>query len=173
MFRKVLVANRGEIAIRILRALREMGVRSVAIFSEADRQSPHIGFADEAYAIGPAPARESYLSADRVLAVAHRAGCDALAPGYGFLSENAELARRCKREGIVFIGPQPDAIEIMGLKPEARAQMAKAGVPIVPGGPASSVDEALATAARVGYPVMLKAAAGGGGRGMRRVLEPA
>ena len=172
MFRKVLVANRGEIAIRILRALREMGVRSVAVFSEADRQSPHIGFADEAYAIGPAPARESYLSADRVLAVAHRAGCDALAPGYGFLSENAELARRCKREGIVFIGPQPDAIEIMGLKPEARAQMAKAGVPIVPGGPASSVDEALATAARVGYPVMLKAAAGGGGRGMRRVLEP-
>ena len=172
MFRKVLVANRGEIAIRILRTLREMGLRSVAVFSEADRQSPHVGFADEAYLLGPALARDSYLSADRVLDVAHRAGCDALVPGYGFLSENAEFARRCRREGIVFVGPHPDAIEIMGRKPEARAQMAKAGVPIVPGGPASSVDEARSTAARVGYPVMLKAAAGGGGRGMRRVNEP-
>jgi len=173
MFRKVLVANRGEIAIRILRTLREMGLRSVAVFSEADRQSPYVGFADEAYLLGPALARDSYLSADRVLDVAHRAGCDALVPGYGFLSENAEFARRCRREGIAFVGPHPDAIEVMGRKPEARAQMAKAGVPIVPGGPASSLDEARATAARVGYPVMLKAAAGGGGRGMRRVNEPA
>jgi acetyl-CoA carboxylase, biotin carboxylase subunit len=173
VFRKVLVANRGEIAIRILRTLREMGVRSVAVFSEADRESPHVGFADEAYAIGPALAAHSYLSADRLLGVAHRAACDALVPGYGFLSENAEFARRCQREGISFVGPHPDAIEVMGRKPEARAKMAAAGVPIVPGGPASSLDEARQTAARVGYPVMLKAAAGGGGRGMRRVAEAA
>jgi acetyl-CoA carboxylase biotin carboxylase subunit len=173
LFRKVLVANRGEIAIRILRTLREMGLRSVAVYSEADRQSPHLGFADEAYAIGPAPASQSYLSADRLLAVAHHARCDALVPGYGFLSENADFARRCGREGITFVGPHPDAIEVMGRKPEARAQMAKAGVPIVPGGPASSLEEARHTAAQVGYPVMLKAAAGGGGRGMRRVHEAA
>ena len=173
MFHKVLVANRGEIAIRILRTLREMGLRSVAVYSEADRESPHVGFADEAYAIGPALAAQSYLSADRLLGVAHRAGCDALVPGYGFLSENAEFARRCRREGITFVGPHPDAIEVMGRKPEARARMAQAGVPIVPGGPAASLDEARQTAARVGYPVMLKAAAGGGGRGMRRVLEAA
>ena len=173
MFRKLLVANRGEIAIRILRTLREMGLRSVAVYSDADRQSPHLGFADEAYAIGPAPAAQSYLSADRLLGVAHRAGCDALVPGYGFLSENAEFARRCEREEITFVGPHADAIEVMGRKPEARAQMAKAGVPIVPGGPASSLDEARQTATKVGYPVMLKAAAGGGGRGMRRVNEAA
>jgi acetyl-CoA carboxylase, biotin carboxylase subunit len=171
MFRKVLVANRGEIAIRILRSLREMGLRSVAVFSEADRASPHVGFADEAYLLGPALAAQSYLSADRLLSVAHRAGCDALVPGYGFLSENADFARRCQREGICFVGPAPDAIEWMGLKPQARARMAQAGVPIVPGGPASSLDEARHTAQRVGYPVMLKAAAGGGGRGMRRVAE--
>ncbi len=173
MFQKVLVANRGEIAIRILRTLREMGLRSVAVYSEADRESPHIGFADEAYAIGPALAAQSYLSAERLLGVAHRAGCDALVPGYGFLSENADFARRCRREGITFVGPHPDAIEVMGRKPEARARMAQAGVPIVPGGPAASLDEARQTATRVGYPVMLKAAAGGGGRGMRRVLEAA
>jgi acetyl-CoA carboxylase biotin carboxylase subunit len=173
VFRKVLVANRGEIAIRILRTLREMSIRSVAVYSEADRESPHVGFADEAYAIGPALAAESYLSADRLLGVAHRARCDALVPGYGFLSENAEFARRCGREGITFVGPHPDAIEAMGRKPEARAKMAAAGVPIVPGGPASSLEEARQTAARVGYPVMLKAAAGGGGRGMRRVAEAA
>jgi acetyl-CoA carboxylase biotin carboxylase subunit len=172
VFRKVLVANRGEIAIRILRTLREMGLRSVAVFSEADRESPHVAFADEAYAIGPALAAQSYLSADRLLGVAHRARCDALVPGYGFLSENADFARRCAREGITFVGPHPDAIEAMGRKPEARAKMAAAGVPIVPGGPASSIEEARHTAARVGYPVMLKAAAGGGGRGMRRVAEP-
>jgi len=171
MFRKVLVANRGEIAIRILRALREMGLRSVAVYSEADRESPHLGFADEAYLLGPAQASQSYLSPDRLLGVAHRAQCDALVPGYGFLSENADFARRCLREGITFVGPHPDAIEVMGRKPEARAKMAAAGVPIVPGGPASSLEEARATAARVGFPVMLKAAAGGGGRGMRRVAE--
>jgi acetyl-CoA carboxylase biotin carboxylase subunit len=173
VFRKVLIANRGEIAIRIMRTLREMGVRSVAVYSDADRESPHVGFADEAYHLGPALAAESYLSADRVLGVAHRARCDALIPGYGFLSENAEFARRCGREGVTFVGPHPDAIEAMGRKPEARAKMAEAGVPIVPGGPASNLDEARQTASRVGYPLMLKAAAGGGGRGMRRVEEAA
>jgi acetyl-CoA carboxylase biotin carboxylase subunit len=169
MFKKVLVANRGEIAVRILRTLKEMRIRAVAVYSEADRHSPHLELADEAYWIGPALAAESYLSADKLLGVAQRAGCDALIPGYGFLSENAAFAQRCADEGVTFVGPRPDAIEIMGRKPEARAFMAKAGVPIVPGGPAESLSEAHATAARVGYPVMLKAAAGGGGRGMRRV----
>jgi acetyl-CoA carboxylase, biotin carboxylase subunit len=173
MFRKVLVANRGEIAVRILRTLREMGICSVAVYSESDRESPHLQLADEAYLLGPAPAAQSYLSADRLLAVAHRAGCDALIPGYGFLSENAEFAERCQLEGVTFVGPRPDAMRIMALKPEARAHMANAGVPIVPGGPAASLEEARLTAERVGYPVMLKAAAGGGGRGMRRVAEAA
>jgi acetyl-CoA carboxylase biotin carboxylase subunit len=169
MFRKVLVANRGEIALRILRTLREMRVPSVAVFSEADRESPHLDHADEAYLLGAAPAAESYLSADKLLAVARRAGCDALIPGYGFLSENAAFARRCEKEGVTFVGPNADAIESMGRKPEARAHMSRAGVPIVPGGPASNLDEARATADKLRYPVMLKAAAGGGGRGMRRV----
>lgn len=169
MFKKVLVANRGEIALRILRTLKEMRVRSVAVYSEADRQSPHLELCDEAYLLGPAPPAESYLSADRVLGVAHRAGCDALIPGYGFLSENSSFARRCAQEGVTFVGPPPEAIEVMGQKPRARAHMARAGVPIVPGGPAASLAEARVTAAVVGYPVMLKAASGGGGRGMRRV----
>jgi acetyl-CoA carboxylase biotin carboxylase subunit len=173
MFRKVLVANRGEIALRILRTLREMGVGAVAVYSEADRESPHLDLADEAYLLGAAPAAESYLSADKLLAVAHRAGCDALIPGYGFLSENAGFARRCAQEGVTFVGPNAAAIESMGRKPEARAHMAKAGVPIVPGGPASSLEEARATAERLRYPVMLKAAAGGGGRGMRLVAAAA
>lgn len=172
MFRKVLVANRGEIALRILRTLREMRVPSVAVYSEADRESPHLDLADEAYLLGPAKVSESYLSADKLLGVARAAGCDALIPGYGFLSENAEFARRCQREGVTFVGPNPEAIEIMGRKPEARAHMAKAGVPIVPGGPAATLEQARATAAKVGYPVMFKAAAGGGGRGMRRVASP-
>jgi acetyl-CoA carboxylase biotin carboxylase subunit len=171
MFRKVLVANRGEIALRILRTLREMGVGSVAVYSEADSQSPHLALADEAYLLGPALAAQSYLSADRLLAVAHRAKCDALIPGYGFLSENADFAARCLSEGVTFVGPRPDAIRIMGRKPEARAHMAQAGVPIVPGGPAADLEQARVTASKVGYPVMLKAAAGGGGRGMRRVSE--
>ncbi len=172
MFGKVLVANRGEIAVRILRTLREMGIGSVAVYSEADRHSPHLALADEAYLLGPAPAADSYLSPDRVLGVAHQAHCDALIPGYGFLSENAAFARRCQSEGVIFVGPRPDAIEIMGLKPRAREHMAKAGVPIVPGGPAANLTEARRTATQVGYPVMLKAAAGGGGRGMRRVAVP-
>jgi acetyl-CoA carboxylase biotin carboxylase subunit len=173
MFGKVLVANRGEIAVRILRTLREMGICSVAVYSEADRDSPHLDHADEAYLLGPAPVAESYLSADRLLDVAQRSRADALIPGYGFLSENAGFARRCQSAGVTFVGPNADAIEIMGRKPEARAHMALAGVPIVPGGPASTVEEARITAGKLGYPVMLKAAAGGGGRGMRRVAAAA
>jgi acetyl-CoA carboxylase biotin carboxylase subunit len=173
MFRKVLVANRGEIAVRILRTLREMSVPSVAVYSEADRDAPHLDLADEAYLLGAAPAAESYLSADKLLGVARRARCDALIPGYGFLSENAAFARRCASEGVTFVGPNADAIESMGRKPEARALMARAGVPIVPGGPAATLEEARATASKLGYPVMLKAAAGGGGRGMRLVHEAA
>jgi acetyl-CoA carboxylase biotin carboxylase subunit len=173
MFRKVLVANRGEIAVRILRTLREMNVRSVAVFSDADSGAPHVGLADEAYRIGPAPAAQSYSNPDRVLEAVRRSGAEALIPGYGFLSENSAFAERCADEGVTFVGPSPEAIRVMGLKPEARAHMALAGVPIVPGGPASNIDEARATVAKVGYPVMLKAAAGGGGRGMRRVAEAA
>jgi acetyl-CoA carboxylase biotin carboxylase subunit len=172
VFKKVLIANRGEIALRIIRTLREMSIQSVAVYSEPDKQSPHVRAADEAYAIGPAPARDSYLSADKILAAAHQAKVDAIIPGYGFLSENAGFAQRCLDEGIVFVGPAPHAIEAMGLKPQARARMAAAGVPVVPGGNAASLDEAHATAERVGYPIMLKAAAGGGGRGMRRVASP-
>jgi acetyl-CoA carboxylase, biotin carboxylase subunit len=173
MFRKVLVANRGEIAVRILRTLREMGVGSVAVYSEADRESPHLDHADEAYLLGAAPAADSYLSADKLLAVARRSRSDALIPGYGFLSENAAFARRCESEGVTFVGPNAAAIESMGRKPEARAHMAQAGVPIVPGGPAENLEQARATAERLRYPVMLKAAAGGGGRGMRRVAAAA
>ncbi len=169
MFKKVLVANRGEIAVRILRTLEEMGITRVAVYSDADRESPHLEHADEAYPLGGRAPSESYLSADKLLAAAHQAGCDALIPGYGFLSENASFARRCQSEGITFVGPNADAIEVMGRKPEARAHMAKAGVPIVPGGPAETLAEAQATAKKLGYPVVLKAAAGGGGRGMRRV----
>jgi acetyl-CoA carboxylase biotin carboxylase subunit len=172
VFKKVLIANRGEIALRIIRTLREMNIQSVAVYSEPDKQSPHVRAADEAYPIGPAPARDSYLSADKILAAARAAKADAIIPGYGFLSENAAFAQRCLDEGIVFVGPAPDAIEAMGLKPQARARMAAAGVPIVPGGSASSLEEARITAERVGYPIMLKAAAGGGGRGMRRVASP-
>jgi acetyl-CoA carboxylase biotin carboxylase subunit len=172
LFRKVLVANRGEIAVRILRSLREMGIVSVAVYSDADKASPHVALADEAYRLGPARAADSYLSPDRVLAVARQAGCDALIPGYGFLSENAAFARRCQQEGVTFVGPSPEAIEVMGLKPQARAQMQSAGVPVVPGGPAATLAEARITAAQVGYPLMLKAAAGGGGRGMRHVSQP-
>lgn len=173
MFQKILVANRGEIAVRTLRTLREMNIASVAVYSEADQGSPHVALADEAYLLGPAAVAESYLSADKLLKVALQSGANALIPGYGFLSENAEFARRCEQAGITFIGPSPDAMETMGLKPRARAHMQAAGVPVVPGGPAASVAEAHSTAAKVGFPVMIKAAAGGGGRGMRRVENAA
>src|SRR5262245_61966025 len=165
MLRKVLIANRGEIAVRITRTLREMGIRTVAVFSDVDRTALHVRMADEAYSIGPAPATESYLRIDRILDAAKRSGAEAIHPGYGFLSENPALPEACAAAGIVFIGPAADAMRAMGNKPAARAAMAAAGVPIVPGGPASTLDEALQTASALGYPVMLKAAAGGGGKG--------
>jgi acetyl-CoA carboxylase biotin carboxylase subunit len=173
MFKKVLIANRGEIAVRVARTLREMGIKAVAVYSEVDRAALHVRYADEAYEIGPAPAAESYLRIDRLMDVAKRAGCDALHPGYGFLSENPELPSACEATGITFIGPPASAMRAMGLKTAARDRMSAAGVPIVPGGNASSVEEARRTADAMGYPVMLKATAGGGGKGMRMVHKEA
>ncbi|MGK4006044.1 acetyl-CoA carboxylase biotin carboxylase subunit [Sorangium sp. So ce1036] len=172
MIRKVLIANRGEIAVRILRSLHEAGIQGVAVYSDADRSSLHVRLADESYPIGPAPAAESYLRIDRILDVARRCGADAIHPGYGFLSENREFAEACERAGITFIGPPSSAMAAMGSKPAARAKMAEAGVPIVPGGEPASAAEAQALAERLGYPVMLKAAFGGGGKGMRLVHRP-
>jgi geranyl-CoA carboxylase alpha subunit len=174
-FSKILVANRGEIAVRILRTARELGYRTVAVASDADRDAPHLRAADETVMIGPAPAAESYLRIDRLLAAAERTGADAVHPGYGFLAENADFARRCREAGLVFVGPPAPAIEAMGHKGRARERMAEAGVPCVPGyDGADQGPEALRrAAAEVGYPLVVKAAAGGGGRGMRRVDDPA
>ncbi|MEZ4221140.1 MAG: acetyl-CoA carboxylase biotin carboxylase subunit [Polyangiaceae bacterium] len=169
MLRKVLIANRGEIAVRIARTLREMGIGVVAVHSEVDEDALHVRVADEAYEIGPAAAAESYLRIDKLMDVAKRAGCDGLHPGYGFLSENPALPEACAENGITFIGPPASAMRSMGLKTAAREKMAAAGVPVVPGGDASHPDEAIQTASRIGYPVMLKATAGGGGKGMRLV----
>ncbi|NUP08022.1 MAG: acetyl-CoA carboxylase biotin carboxylase subunit [Polyangiaceae bacterium] len=168
----MLIANRGEIAVRITRTLREMGIRSVAVFSDADRAALHVRTADEAIHVGPSIARESYLNVERILDAAKKSGADAIHPGYGFLSENADFREACDRAGVTFIGPPATAMRAMGSKTAARAKMAEAGVPITPGGNATSLDEARATAERVGYPVMLKAAMGGGGKGMRLVHGP-
>jgi acetyl-CoA carboxylase biotin carboxylase subunit len=174
MFKKVLVANRGEIAVRVIRACEERGIPTVAIFSDADRAALHVRYAEEAYHIGPSPSRESYLCIDKIIDVARRAGADAIHPGYGFLSENAEFASACADAGITFIGPSPDAIEKMGDKSTARATVARRGVPLVPGSEKDLNDEALVAAAgEIGYPLMIKASAGGGGKGMRAVQEPA
>jgi len=171
MFKKVLIANRGEIAIRVTRACRELGIQTVAVFSDADRDSLHVLLADEAYNIGPAPSIESYLRGDKILAVAKKAGVDAIHPGYGFLSENAKFVRSCMEAGITFIGPTPENMEAMGDKLSAKALMKKAKVPTVPGsdGSVNSVEEAAKICASIGYPVMIKASAGGGGKGMRVV----
>ncbi|HUJ22136.1 MAG TPA: acetyl-CoA carboxylase biotin carboxylase subunit [Bryobacteraceae bacterium] len=171
MFRKVLIANRGEIAVRIIRTLREMGVGAVAVYSDADRAALHVRMADEAAHIGPSPSAESYLRIDRILDAARAHGADAIHPGYGFLSERADLAAECDAAGIVFIGPPPDAIRQMGSKTPARELAAAAGVRIVPGMQHGAKDatEAGDFARRSGYPVLLKAVAGGGGKGMRRV----
>ncbi len=171
MIESVLVANRGEIALRVIRGAREMGIRTVAVFSEADRTSPHVLHADEAYCIGPPRASESYLSADRLLEVAARAGVHALHPGYGFLSESGDFAEAVAKAGFVFVGPSASTIHAMGDKTEARRRMAAAGVPIVPGNdtPLASGRDATRAAESVGFPVVLKAAAGGGGKGMRVV----
>jgi acetyl-CoA carboxylase biotin carboxylase subunit len=169
MFRKVLIANRGEIALRVIRACREMGVRTVAVFSEADRESLHVRFADEDVCIGPAPARESYLNIPRIIAAAEVTGAEAIHPGYGFLAENAEFAEICERSRITFIGPTAEQIRLMGDKAVARKTMADEGVPTVPGSPGAiqEADAALAIAREIGFPVIIKAAAGGGGKGMR------
>ncbi len=169
MLKNVVIANRGEIAVRIIRSLHEAGIAAVAVYSDADRGSLHVRMADEAYPIGPAPAAESYLRIDKILDVAKRCGADGIHPGYGFLSENRELPEACDRAGIAFIGPPARAMAAMGSKTAARAAMAAAGVPITPGGDASNPDEARATAERIGYPVLIKAAFGGGGKGMRLV----
>jgi acetyl-CoA carboxylase biotin carboxylase subunit len=172
-FKKVLVANRGEIAVRITRTLHEMGIRAVAIYSDVDRAALHVRMADEAYPVGPAAASESYLRIDKVIDVAKRSGCDAIHPGYGFLSENPEFSDACDRAGITFIGPPASAMRQMGSKTAARAKMAEAGVPVVPGASCESAEEAARAAAKIGFPVMLKAAAGGGGKGMRLVSSEA
>ncbi|MEC7947744.1 MAG: acetyl-CoA carboxylase biotin carboxylase subunit [Myxococcota bacterium] len=171
--RKVLIANRGEIAVRIIRGCHERGLDTVAVFSEADRTALHVRMAREAVCIGPAPSSESYLRADRILDVAASTGADAVHPGYGFLSENADFARAVSAAGLVWIGPPPSAIDAMGSKTASRELMKAAGVPIVPGttAPLMTVEEAERVAADIGYPVMLKAAAGGGGKGMRRVMH--
>jgi acetyl-CoA carboxylase biotin carboxylase subunit len=171
MFRKILIANRGEIAVRIARACREMGIPSAAVFSDADRAALHVRLADEAYRIGPAPSRESYLRIDKLMEVARGAGCDALHPGYGFLAENPELARACTSNNITFIGPSAEAMERLGSKTAARQLAAQAGVPMVPGtkDPIESLSEAGTIARGLGYPVLLKAVSGGGGKGMRLV----
>jgi acetyl-CoA carboxylase, biotin carboxylase subunit len=173
--RKVLIANRGEIAVRIVRALREMGIRSAVIYSEPDRRGLPVLLADEAHPIGPAPSRDSYLRGEAIVRLAVEIGADAIHPGYGFLSERAEFARLCLAAGLVFIGPSPAAIAAMGSKVESRRLMSAAGVPVVPGGQEALADLAAAqsAAAEIGYPVMLKAAAGGGGKGMRMVARPA
>ena len=169
MFQKILIANRGEIAVRIIRACRELGIRTVAVYSEADADALHVAMADEAYCIGPPPAPRSYLHIPSLIEAASKAGVDAIHPGYGFLSENAHFAAVCKTWGIEFIGPSPEAIETMGLKSLAREAMRRAGVPVVPGseGTVDDEDEALRIARDIGYPVLVKAAAGGGGRGIR------
>ncbi len=171
MIKKVLVANRGEIAVRIMRSCREMGIQTVAVYSEADRKAMHVLYADEAYYIGPSPSLESYLNRNKIIEVAKKSGADAIHPGYGFLSENAGFSERCQKEGIIFIGPSAYAISKMGDKITARKTMMDAGVPVVPGtaGKISTESEALKTIKEIGLPVMIKASAGGGGKGMRLV----
>ena len=169
MFKKILIANRGEIALRVIRACKELGVQTVAVYSEADRESLHVRFADDDVCIGPPPSRDSYLKIPRLIAAAEITGADAIHPGYGFLAENAEFAETCAASNIAFIGPTADQIRVMGDKAAARAAMSAAGVPIIPGtpGPVEDVDEALTFSKQIGFPVIIKAAAGGGGKGMR------
>ncbi|RXS89493.1 acetyl-CoA carboxylase biotin carboxylase subunit [Geobacillus zalihae] len=169
MIKKVLVANRGEIAVRIIRACRELGIETVAVFSQADRDALHVQLADEAYCIGPTASKDSYLNFTNIMSVATLTGCDAIHPGYGFLAENEAFAELCRECNVTFIGPSPEAIAKMGMKDIARETMREAGVPIVPGsrGVIESLDEARAIAEEIGYPVIIKATAGGGGKGIR------
>lgn len=173
-FNKILVANRGEIACRVLRTAHELGYRSVAVYSEADADARHVQLADEAVCIGPAAVAQSYLNLEAILDAARRSGAEAIHPGYGFLSENAEFARACEAAGIVFIGPDAEAIHLMGSKRLSKIAMLAAGVPCIPGYEGAEQDDATLRreAERIGYPLMIKASAGGGGRGMRLVEEP-
>ena len=174
MFETVLVANRGEIALRVIRTLRALGIRSVAVYSDADVDAPHVAAADVAVRLGPAPAAQSYLSIDRVVAAALATGAEAIHPGYGFLSENAAFAEACAAAGITFVGPPAGAIEAMGDKIRAKRTVAAAGVPVVPGSDGAGLTDAdlARAAAQIGYPVLLKPSAGGGGKGMREVHRP-
>lgn len=173
MIQKVLIANRGEIAVRVIRSCKELGIKTVAVYSEADRKSLHVRYADEAYFIGPSPSVESYLSIKKIIDTAKKSGADAIHPGYGFLSENAEFAKRCGRENIIFIGPSPQAISTMGDKITARQTMINAGVPVVPGTKSKILNngDVKRIVEEIGLPVMIKASAGGGGKGMRLVRE--
>jgi acetyl-CoA/propionyl-CoA carboxylase biotin carboxyl carrier protein len=175
MFEKVLVANRGEIAIRVFRTLRELGIGAIGVYSEGDRAALHVAYADEAFLLGPTPAAESYLAIERILDAAERSGAQAVHPGYGFLAENAAFARAVDEAGLVWIGPPPSAIELMGNKTAARTAMQEAGVPIIPGttDPVGSVEELLALGDELGFPLLIKAAAGGGGKGMEEVHDAA
>ena len=172
MFNKVLIANRGEIAVRIIRACRELGLNTVAVYSDADRQALHVRYADEAYRLGPAPSRDSYLRADKIIDIARKTGAGAIHPGYGFLAERADFAEACRQAGVVFVGPNPSSIAAMGDKAVARSTVSRAGVKVVPGteGEGSLRDEELlALAPSIGFPLLVKATAGGGGKGMREV----
>ena len=171
MFKKVLIANRGEIAVRVIRTCKALGITTIGVYSEADADAPHVKMADEAYLIGGSRVAESYLNIDKILEVARLSEAEAIHPGYGLLSENAEFARRCEEEGLIFIGPSPEVISKMGSKIESRKAMEEAGVPVVPGitYPLADAEEAVEVADRIGYPVMLKASAGGGGIGMQVV----
>ena len=175
MFKKILIANRGEIALRIIRACHELGIKSVAVYSSADEYSLHVKFADEAVCIGPPPGKESYLNIPRIIAAGEITNADAIHPGYGFLAENAEFSQICAENNYTFIGPKPNIIRAMGDKVRAKDTMKQAGVPVIPGSDRALKDsaEAKEMANKMGYPVMLKASAGGGGRGMRLVHEEA
>ena len=170
---RVLVANRGEIALRIIRACRELNIESIAIFSEADRDSLHVKYADRAVCVGPAPSSQSYLNLQNIISAAVVHGADAVHPGYGYLSEQPLFAEMCEAHNLIFIGPSPEQIELLGDKARAKAVMAEAGVPVIPGseGPIESDAELIKIAEEIGYPVIIKAAAGGGGRGMRLVWK--
>ncbi len=172
MFNKILIANRGEIAVRVIRACRELGVKTVAVYSEADRESRHLSMADEAVCIGPGPATQSYLKHERVLAAAQTTGADAIHPGYGFLSENADFARACADRGVVFIGPPPEAISALGNKMAGKKLAMESKVPVAPGTCGAVTKDFMKEAAEIGYPVMVKASAGGGGKGLRVVEDP-
>lgn len=173
MFKKILIANRGEIAVRVIRACHELGIKAAVIYSEVDRASLHVQLADEAYLVGPAPARESYLNIERIIEIARRSQAEAIHPGYGFLAENPDFSRRCEEEGIIFIGPNSRALKLVGDKIMARRTMEEAGIPIIPGmkGVGRDLEEYVKEARKLGYPVMIKASAGGGGKGMRIVYR--